>query len=229
MLVPEFITLVNDALRGTDDDAPNANTDDWSYWLRTANRLRRNLYNDTKSLWPATYTKVNVGTITVDADLEFTLNSKFLAAANQPYIITLDGQRVNLTLLKPEEAAGNYLERTVFITGAQPQKLTFSKEIVTGENIVGGTLYLPGYFMPDDMTDDGDTVVVDDPDWLVVATAAKIAFNDITYEDKSSDLVAEANSLYTQMTSNRRKGVYGYARTTPTNVRRITGPTRQVR
>ncbi len=54
-----------------------------------------------------------------------------------------------------------------------------------------------------------------------MAVASEIAFNDITYEDKASDLNAKANALYRQMVSDERKGTYNNPIQTPVNVYRI--------
>ena len=94
-------------------------------------------------------------------------------------------------------------------------------EIKTGENIVGGTLYLPGYYLPDDLTTGADELLVPNPDWLVMATASEIAFNDIVYEDKSADINAKANALYQAMVANNRRAVFNQPITTTYNGYRI--------
>ena len=52
--------------------------------------------------------------------------------------------------------------------------------------MVGGVILPAAYYRPDDIdsTDADADIPVDDPNWLVMATAAQVAFNDITYEDK---------------------------------------------
>lgn len=224
MLVSDFIQEVNDTLRSIDDDVPTTGTDEYNYWIRTANRIRRNLYRDTSKTWASTYAVANLGAVTVSATPTFNIGATFLAPAIKPYIIDLEGNRHDIELKKPKEIDVD--KRQAFIAGQNPQVLTLSKPVVTGESIVGGTLYLPGYFQPAAFDDDADTVVIDDPDWLITATAAKIAAGDLTYEDRTADLNAEANALYTQMIRNNRRGVYNSGRITPTSVRRITNPDR---
>lgn len=50
-----------------------------------------------------------------------------------------------------------------------------------------------------------DELAISVPDWLVYATAADLAYNDTTYEDKFGDLIGQANNLYVQMVSNSRR------------------------
>lgn len=224
MLVSDFIQEVNDVLRSIDDDVPTTGTEEYNYWIRTANRIRRTLYRDVTKTWASTYAVLNVGTVAASATPTFNLSATFLSAAVNPYIIDLEGHRHELELKKPKEV--NPDKRQVFIAGQSPQVFTFSQPITADETIIGGTLYLPGYFQPAAFDSDGDTVVVDDEDWLITATAAKIAAGDLTYEDRAPDLNSEANSLYSQMIKNNRRGVYSQGRITPTNVKRITTPDR---
>lgn len=216
----EFIQYVNDALRGADDDPPASGTDEYDLWMRTASRLNRTRARDISKQWRSDYQVLNLGTITASSTPTFDLDDTFLGAAAGVYAInpTTDA-RTDFVLIQPQNT--DYLNQAVYIAGNDPQVLTFTKEITSSENYVGATLYLPAYVLPDDITADGDTIVCDDPDWLVVATAAKIAFSDITYEDKTADLNAEANFLYSQMTKNNRRGTAGNPRTSRYNTVRI--------
>ena len=225
MLVSEFMSEVNDNLRGIDDDAPVADSTEWQYWLRVANRIRRTLYRDLSKSWPATYTLAEIGTIAASTDPTFDLEEEYLGPANDAYVIDLEGHRRDFKIIKPQEK--DYRQQEVFVAGADPQVLSFTKEIITGDAMIGGTLFLPAYFMPDDMANASDTVVVDDPDWLAMATASEIAFGDITYEDKAPDINNKANTLYKAMIQNNMRGTYGNARITPTRVQRIPGTGRR--
>lgn len=220
MTTTEFLQEVNDALRSIDDDAPTLGTDEANYWLRVANRLVRNLARDTTKQWNFTYNVAEIGTITVDATPTFGLGDgtgepledygQLLTPANNVYVIDTDDHRHDFDLIEPQEKKDG--RRQVYIAG-KPQVLTFTEEIRTGEQIVGGTLYLPGYYLPATFGATGSSEVpVDDPDWLVLATASEIAFNDLTYEDKASDLNTKANALYSQMVKNNRRGSFGNPR-----------------
>lgn len=220
----DFLQATNDVLRGTDDDPPVIGTDEASYWLRTASRLRRNLYRNAHYNLESSYQVLDLGTISASVAPAFDLDENFIGAANTAYVIGTDGHRTDFDIVKPQ-AKNQYIQQ-VFIAGLDPNVLYFSNEILAADNIIGGTLYLPSYVLPDDIgtTSGNTTITVDDTDWLVIATAAKIAFGDITYEDKVADLNAEANSLYAVMIKNNNRGTYGNPRVTPTNLKhRIRG------
>lgn len=217
MLVSEFIENTNYALRGTDDEPPATGSDDYLYWLNILNRKINELYQDSKN-WSHIYEVNSLGTITVSANPSYNLPSDFLYL-EEAYVIDTDGKRHNLTLIKPEERTE--FNRCVFVAGMNPQKLYFTSEIVADETIVGGTLYVTGYFMPAELDAEDDVLPLPDPNWGVAAVAAEIAFGDITYEDRSEALNAKANYLYGLMTKKNRKGTYKNPRVTPYNVKRI--------
>lgn len=221
MTLSDFLDLVNDSFRGTDDVAPAIGTDDANYWIRTTNRLKRNLYKDVSRQFDSTYQVLELGTISASATPSFDLDDTFLAVAEGCYVIGTDGSRHDFPIIHASEQDFN--KQAVFVAGQDPQTLFFSKDISATEGYVGGTLYLPAYVLPDDIAgkNGSETVIVDDIDWLAVATAAKLAFNDITYEDKASDLNAEANSLYKTMIARNRRGTSANPRRSSYNVTRI--------
>jgi hypothetical protein len=220
MTTADFIQEINDKLRALDDEAPSSGSDEFLYWLRIANRVRRNLYKDTKKQWSATFQVVEVGTISASTAPTFDLEDTFLSPASGCYVITTEDVRHDFDIVEPQDSSHN--TQQCYIAGDDPKILYFTQEIAASNQIVGGTLYLPAYVMPDAIASTG-TVVCDDPDWLVVATAAQIAAGDLTYEDKVGDLNAEANSLYKQMTSTNRGGVAGKPRTSKYDVPSISG------
>lgn len=219
MTLAQAITRISYALRGLDDDAPVSGSDEYAYWLDTLNRKKDELYQDVTKRWSITYEVRSLGTITANAAPSFELDDDFLAASDSAYIITTDDQRVDVFFSKPEERDTRI--RQVFIAGGDPEVLYFTSPIVAGDSIIGGTLYLPAYWMPADLAAAGDTLPFPDPNWGVMATAAEIAFNDIIYEDKASDLNEKANALMRTMAQKNRRGTYGNSRITPTSVKRI--------
>lgn len=221
MTVDDFMTQVNYALRGEDDETPVSGDDSWNYWLATANRKKSELYRDTKHNWSDTYEVRSLGTVTVDATPTFNAATALLKPAEQVYVLTTGSDTVYYDLVTPNQHSTSV--RQAYLSGNNPRVLTLTTPVLTGETIVSGTLYLPGYYEPDDMEDDTDVVPTLDPYWLVMATAADVAFNDLTYEDKFDDLNNKANALYRQMTTKNRTNGYNNPRTSATNVYRIRG------
>lgn len=220
MTQAEFIVKVNYALRGTDDDAPTSGTD-YDYWLSVGNTKKDELYRDSGQDWSDAFEDRSLGTITAGDNLSFDLDKDFLHPARQAYVLLANGNRIYYNIVKPQEVDRRV--RQVYIAGRHPEALIFTNEIKAGDQIIDGELHLPGFWIPKDMTKSGDTVPVPNPNWLVFATAAEIAFNDLTYEDKFADLNGKANNLYKLMTRKNRRAPHGQGRIMPYNVQRIRG------
>lgn len=135
--------------------------------------------------------------------------------------VSLATQDLAYTFSKAQERTRE--QNQVYIYGRQPATLTFNDTITSTSNAVGGTLKVPGYYVPADLTGDSSVITVDDPYWLVYAVASELAFNDLTYSDKAPDLNAKANNLYSMMVAANRRGTSDYPRTVQTNVQRIQG------
>lgn len=215
MTVTEAITGINYALRGIDDDAPSDGSDEWNFWLSELNRKKDELYRDTQKHWSEAFLVQSVGTITANTALTFNLLTTYLQASgtgeNQAaYVIGTDGTRYNLDLIEPEEIEKG--QQALYISGRNPQVIHFTEEITADDPMVGGTLYLPGYYLPANMTTGADELPFPDNQWAVLAVAASIAFSDVTYEDKVEGLNAQANNLYELMVVNSRAGTHGAPR-----------------
>ena len=225
MLVSEFLEYTNDALRGTDEDAPTLGTSEASLWLRTLNRKKNELYRNAKVLFDETWEVKSLGAISASATPTYNTNATLIAPSDHVYAIDSNSNTVYYDLVKPRERPKT--SRAFYLAGMNPQVLSCTNEITATEDIVGGTLHLPGYYMPADIdtaTEDGTTVIpFADPYYAVMAVASEIAFNDITFEDKSADLAGKAQFLYMQMVRNNRRNTYGKARPIATNVKRMRG------
>lgn len=152
-----------------------------------------------------------------DGVLEYNLHRDLITPSDRLYVVKTDGQKSFLGFDQPQTR--DYVNRIVSVVGVNPQAVIFSQDIESTDQLVGGQLYVPGYYMPADVSAATDLIPLPDPEWGVMAVAAEASLNDITYEDKSADLQAMANSLYKAMVRNNRRGTYGNPRTVPTNVK----------
>jgi hypothetical protein len=151
----------------------------------------------------------------------YSLHRSLLNPSDKVIVSTTD-EDISYTIGKPAERARYASE--AYIYGRQPKSLTFYTDFVSTDQAIGGTIGVPGYYIPADMTAATDIVSVDDPYWLVYSVASELAFNDITYSDKSPDLNAKANNLYSMMVTANRRGSSNNPRVAYTNVQRIEGP-----
>ena len=153
----------------------------------------------------------------------YSLHRNLIQPSDEALAVTTANGTVDLVIGKPQERGRYYNE--VYLSGRNPQKLVFPDGIDSTNNttLIGGTLKVPGYYRPADLVDGNSTVTIDDPYWLVYATASELAFNDITYSDKAADLNAKANNLYNNMVTANRRGTNNNPRVVQTNVQRILG------
>lgn len=154
----------------------------------------------------------------------YSLNRRFINPSDDVHVLTTDDQDIKYTMVKPQTRGTEF--RSVYTSSDRPKVLTFYDEIVSGAQIVGGSLQVPGYYMPSPMSDDTDLVPVDDPDWLVYAVAGELAANDLIYESKSADLILRSNQLYSAMAQNNRRLTSGNPTKSRYNVFRIPGSNR---
>ena len=211
MTLTEGITRINYALRGIDDDAPNATTDEYVYWLSLLNKKQDELYSDTTKNWNLAYSYASLGAVT-SATTSVPVATNFMSASDKAvFVSTADSTEKKLAIVKANDRTnGVYL-------GGNPLALYIPTSTITED----GTLYLPGYYQPAYPVDPTDLIPLPDPNWGVTAVAAEIAFSDITYEDKAEALQARANFLYGLMAKNNRSGTFQNPRTTPYNITRI--------
>lgn len=222
MTVADFLTHVSYALRGTDDDSPTLGTDEANYWVATLNRLKNSLYQDSKVLWDATWSEESLGSITATTTPTFNCDTTLIAPSDWVRALDANSKSVYYKIIKPRQRPIN--GRAFYLSGMNPQVLSCTDEIKSTEDIVTGTLYLPGYYMPADVNAaDGAAVLpLTDPYWGVIATAAEVAFGDIIYEDKAEGLQARANDLQRKMIRANRRGTYNDPKISPTNQYKIT-------
>ena len=221
MLVSALFSRINYALRGIDDTTPSEGSEDATYWLDLINRKKDEFATDPLENWSSLFELRDLSAPVAALNQVYDLPTDFLRPSDDVYVTTTDDQRIDFNLLKPQ--LRDFVPNPVFISGLNPQTLTFVDDITASSQLVGGTITVGGYYLPADMTAFTDTVPVNDPNWLAMAVAAEIAFNDVSYEDKAPDLNAKANALYMAMKAANRRGTITHPRTIPTSVRRIRG------
>jgi hypothetical protein len=168
-----------------------------------------------------TFTRTTVIDDTIN---EYSVHRNLLGVSDKVYVLDTNSKKIDLDLIHPQER--DYLTQQVHLSGGNPQVITFTEDIVSGDSIDGGSLIIPGYYMPADLTTATEVIPIPDPNWMVAAVASEIAFADIVYEDRAETLNSRANALWNAMIARNRQGSYGRPRKTPYSVKRITGTRR---
>lgn len=149
----------------------------------------------------------------------YNLHRNLLGLSDRVYVIDTSGNKNYLDLIHPQQ--NDYTNQSVYLSGGDPEVLTFTVDLESTDSLIGGQLIVPGYYLPNDLTAETDTLPIPDPNWLCMAVASEIAFTDVVYEDRTEALNARANSLWNAMIARNRKGPYGQPRKTPYAIKKV--------
>lgn len=195
MTAQELLDSVYTTYRGkAQSRTPVWGTDKANIVLSIANRKQREWATDPRNKWNSLFENrtagtVSVSTLTYDLDEDFNLPSDFAR------IIRTDDSITDYPIVKVQQR--NQFEQCFYISGREPKTISFAQAIDSG--LASGTLYVPGYFIPEAMTAATDGISVDDPNWLVYVTASELARNDPAKDDQFASLIGMANELYRKM------------------------------
>lgn len=228
MVVSDALTKISYALRGIDDDAPSFGDDEAIYWLSVLNSKKDEYAQDIKQRWADLFEVRTLADAVASGTQAYDLPDDFLAPSDEVYIDDLNGQRTYYEFVKPQQRS-RYGVAEVFVQGNNPKQLVFTRDIDATSQVVGGSILVPGYYRPADMTTANSVLPFSDPNWALMATAAEIAFNDVVYETKAADLTEKANDLYRKMAQANRALTYRNGRRVPYNTSnfKITSPDRR--
>lgn len=198
MSTDEFVAAT--ILRATGELSTAAfGDDDYSKVVQLAN-LKIDAWAK-ETTWSSLYDPaVEIGTIsaTDTYDLDDTIRV-ISQDADDPIQIVTDTQTINYHTVPAQDlkkyTSGNYCARV----GAT---LKFNKTFSATDPEYGGTIKVPAYLYAEHLTKASDEVPVDDPNWLVVITAADWVQSDVTLAQNRPDFIAEANDLMVAMKRN---------------------------
>ena len=151
----------------------------------------------------------------------YNVHRSLLGASDKIYVLDTGDSKIFLNQIHPQE--DNHVTQSVYLSDGNPEVLTYTLDIESTDAMVGGSLIIPGYYLPADLTAETDTLPFPDPNWGSIAVASEVAFTDVVYEDRAEALNARANSLWNTMVHRNRRGTYDQPRKTPNNARRIRG------
>lgn len=201
-LIPAiYLKATGEVYSGTEGD------DDWVKALAITNRYIDAWMAEPGVDWDSTYAITDCGTVT--ATDTFALDATIYRVSNDagdPVVIRhTDG----VTLTKYPLVSGNQLGR--YTSGNYVSRygsnLKFNAAFTATSPQFGGTIEVPGYVKPAYLTTGSDTVPVDDPNWLILASAAEWTRTDLTQAQNYPILVGEANNAMAAMKLANRPAV----------------------
>lgn len=196
MLASALLNSIYEAYRGKiSSRTPAWGSDKGNLAISIANRKQREWCTDPRNKWNSLFEIRSIGTIATATDT-YDLDDDFYLPSDYAKIIKTDDSIVEYPIINAQKR--NTEAQALYIHG-NPKQITFAQTIDSG--LASGTLYVPGYYLLADLIASTDTVLVDDPYWLVYATAAELARNDPAKEDNYPSLVGMANELYSKMSN----------------------------
>lgn len=198
MVASELLNYIYEAYRGKiSSRTPAWGSDKANLAISVANRKQREWCTDPRNKWNSLFEirtltdPIDITQSTYDLDTDFYLPSDFVK------VVKTDDSYTEYPIVKAQQR--NLEAQSLYIHGSNPKKITFAQDIDAG--LDGGDLIVPGYFLLADLSAADDDVLVDDPFWLVYATASELARTDPALEDQYSNLTGQANELYLRMSN----------------------------
>jgi hypothetical protein len=190
--------------------------------LMVANRLKNNWARDSKVHWDSLFVQRTYGPI-IASQQAYDLDSDVFYLSDFVYVLRTDGNTDRFQVVHPESRNKQFSpvgqigsdngDPITYLTGSNQggdSNLTLNFQTPFSEmpGDVGGTIQVGCYAQPDDMLSPGDTVPVNDPEWLVMALAAEMARNDPSKQDQYPDILAQATDLYGKMVLDNQGNSY---------------------
>jgi hypothetical protein len=212
-----FMHQVQIAYKGN-TNAPAPGADPFQKYLAIANRLKNVWAQDADILWNSLFDTREYGPVQA-ANQEYDLDSDVFFVSDGVSIVRLDGNIDWFRVVQPKArndesssrpdhgigmSGGDFGMPLVYIKGSSANQgsnltLVFVDPFTATSLDVGGTISVGVYTLPDDFKNSSDIVVVDDPYWLVYATASELARNDPAKQDQVPNLSGLANAAYGKM------------------------------
>jgi hypothetical protein len=197
MLVSTFVPAcilkaTGEVFSGTSGDS------DWTRVLAVANRYIDSWMSEPGVDWDSTYQTTDIGTVsaTDSYDLDDDIYRVSNDAGDPIRINHTDGTHTDYDLVPASHLRRYTTQKVCSRVG---RTIKFPRAFVSTDPQFGGTIEVPGYVKPDYLVNDNDEILVDDPNWLILMTAAELSRTDLTQAQNYPLLVTEANNAMRSM------------------------------
>lgn len=201
----ELLNQIYYAYKGKDTSRhPAWGTPKASTAIAIANRKQREWATDGRNKWNSLFEIRALSSAIDDQTTTYDLDGDFFQPSDYARIVKTDGSVYEYPITQAQKR--NDYDQAIYIHGSKPKQITFAQTIDSG--LDGATIYVPGYYLPADITSASQFIVVDEPNWLVYITASELARNDASKDDQYVNLVNQANDIYRKMSDSNRDSGY---------------------
>jgi hypothetical protein len=209
MKTSEFIKAVHREYQGdTDYPVPNGSDGQYELYLGTANDQLEIFGTDPDNKWRSRWEERTFGTVTTERT--YGLGNEVWSLSDYVYIDKLNGGTARFEIVDPQQRED--VDNAVYISGENPQVMTFTGSGSMADDLVGGTIRAGCFIKPKPLTIPAQYVPVLRPMWLVYVTAATLSRNDNAKEHQYANLVGLANDEWGKMVSANRQTLPGQSR-----------------
>ena len=190
-----------------DDESISRSEPSYGKYLSILNDLQRDWYEESLVLPNERWASLErEEAIIISSDTQYDLDGELVLhpLSYSPLSITLpSGNMVMPKLVSTAEFIRSN-DRNIFTASSDGKIINFKKEFIN--SAIGGRITYPYYVNLEEISNDDDNIIVDNPNWLVYMLAAEIARSDIVQAGQYGNLIALAQNSMTSM-KNRQRGL----------------------
>lgn len=196
---PEFVSAVY--LRATGKPTAPTSGRKYDQIIALGEFFTRQWQDEPGQDWASLYDFRNSGTVSATDTFALTATIRKVSQmdGDKVRILHTDSNETEYTIVPADRLYEYRYDFAVAVTGTN---LMFSSAFTADSPQFGGTIIVPSYGYAEFPTNDTDLIEVDNPDWLVLRTAAEFVRTDITRQNQYPNLINEAQQLMDKMKEN---------------------------
>ena len=190
-----------------DDESISRSEPSYGKYVSILNDLQRDWYEESLILPNERWASLErEETIVISSDTQYDLDGELaIHPLNySPLSITLPSGGIIIPKLVSTTEFIRSNDKNVYTASSFGKTINFKKYFV--KSAIGGRITYPYYVKLEEISNDDDNIIVDNPNWLVYMLAAEIARSDIVQAGQYGNLVALAQNAMTSM-KNRQRGL----------------------
>lgn len=190
-----------------DDESISRSEPSYSKYVSILNDLQRDWYEEPLILPNERWASLErEETIVISSDTQYDLDGGLaIHPLNySPLSITLPSGGIIIPKLVSTTEFIRSNDKNVYTASSFGKTINLKKEFI--DSAIGGRITYPYYVNLEEISNDDDNIIVDNPNWLVYMLAAEIARSDIVQAGQYGNLVSLAQNSMTSM-KNRQRGL----------------------
>lgn len=190
-----------------DDESISRSEPSYGKYVSILNDLQRDWYEESLILPNERWASLErEETIIISSDTQYDLDGELVIHPlnYSPLSITLPSGEIIIPKLVSTTEFIRSSDKNVYTASSFGKTINLKKEFI--DSAIGGRITYPYYVNLEEISNDDDNIIVDNPNWLIYMLAAEIARSDIVQAGQYGNLVALAQNAMTSM-KNRQRGL----------------------